>query len=45
MISLKIEADTSLRQLTLTPVTLNPNFFCTNYAPFKTENKHTANDV
>jgi len=24
---------------------INPNFFCTNDAPFATENKHTANDV
>jgi len=31
-----------LRQLTLT---LNPNFFCTNSAPFSTGNKHTANGI
>jgi len=38
-----------LRQLTVTSpllkMTLQPNFFCTNNAPFATGNKRTANDV
>jgi len=37
MTSLNLAADTPLRKLTLT---LNCHFFCTNYAPFTTRNKH-----
>jgi len=51
MTSLKLVAGTSLRQLhvilsLVTPtLTVNPNFFCTNNAPFATGNKRTTKRV
>ena len=50
MKSLKIVADTPLRQLNLTQtlaltLILNHTSFCTNTAPLATRNKRTANDA
>jgi len=48
MIFLTLVADTPVLQLIVNVtliLTLSPNSFCTNKAPFATENKSTANDV